>query len=215
MILTPPQACVVASEEGLTAGLIVQASLVTKARFRRAQAMLLMANIEGGQEVSDSLSIARCLDEAQKELALVLSEEPGNEQALELAVRGLEISKRVVVESNPDADVKDEVGKLGSNGVERSGMNLAAAALGVPGLGRSGDGCVTGGGWAMSYMTPGWLEEQKKKEKEGEGGGQRSSPNKVQQVEVGGVISASVGAMVEGLRSNRDKVSGSASKSEP
>ncbi|GMI10244.1 hypothetical protein TrLO_g6744 [Triparma laevis f. longispina] len=123
--------------------------IVVKSRFRRAQAMLMI--IESENFESD---ISLYLDEAQIELALVLQVEPSNEQALDLAGKGLKISQDRVKkreEENTTTTKPNEnntTSGLANNALEGGGGDNPSAA------------------WSMSYMNPGWLDSHKKKKED-------------------------------------------------
>jgi len=117
---------------------------VNKARFRAATALISMCesgsndNSADNGEGSDSNDVM--LDKAQKMLAMVLSEEPDNEQALELARRGLEVSRKVRDVDSINVDEKEG----GGEGEDEEAMMLAAMG-----------GGAASGGWGMQ---PNWLE---------------------------------------------------------
>lgn len=123
--------------------------IVVKSRFRRAHAMLMI--IESENFESD---ISLYLDEAQMELALVLQVEPSNEQALDLAGKGLKISQDRVKkreEENTTTTKPNEnntTSGLANNALEGGGGDNPSAA------------------WSMSYMNPGWLDSHKKKKED-------------------------------------------------
>jgi len=67
-------------------------SLRSSHRFRLAQALLSLAS----SSLPTSSTTSTYLSSAQNQLSIVLSIEPGNSQALNLAQEGLELSKRII-----------------------------------------------------------------------------------------------------------------------
>ncbi|GMI32176.1 hypothetical protein TeGR_g11850, partial [Tetraparma gracilis] len=111
-----------------TSAAVVEAVLF-KARFRLADAQVSKAERAGNDK---SIDVAFLLDEAVKNLMVVLQGEPDNEQARKLAERGMDLAARasgVDVSKPPGAPVIEEVAPRSTQTEEEEKLN---AALGAP-----------------------------------------------------------------------------------
>eukprot|EP00520_Triparma_pacifica_P003929 CAMPEP_0118653204 /NCGR_PEP_ID=MMETSP0785-20121206/11712_1 /TAXON_ID=91992 /ORGANISM="Bolidomonas pacifica, Strain CCMP 1866" /LENGTH=494 /DNA_ID=CAMNT_0006545743 /DNA_START=155 /DNA_END=1636 /DNA_ORIENTATION=- len=121
-----------------------------KGRFRLAQALVSLAS---NSSASDGGNTSSYLSEAQSNLSKVLAFEPGNEQALELAREGLEISKKVI--RGDKGNVHDEGIKEKARGEEEDEEKLLMDALNPQ---SNGNDCSTMG---SNYMSNDWEAYQK------------------------------------------------------